>query len=520
MTLSHVDLRKPTLAHRCRRGRSQFGQGVEFFPAQEPARAQIQITADGNLSVYEADQLVRLVEQRVIGTEGLDLTYSRTIGSVEERLRSRLNPDVIGTLQIDFVDWRARRPASEIMQGLRDVTADIPGIGIQIEEQQSGPGAARPVAVEIVAADVAQLAPVSARVQEIMERQGAFTDISSDVPVPGVELRLDIDREQAARFGVDIETLGNAVRLMTNGVTLSSYLLPDLSDEVDIVLRFPPEDRNLAQLGLMRVVTQAGMIPMSNFVTLVPAPSPSVINRIGGENVQTVSSGIVPGTTVAQELEVLGRSLAETEFPAGVEVRFAGEIEDQQETMQFLIVAFVLAIFLMFLIMLTQLDSFFQSLLVLSAIVCSLPGVFLMLVVKQEAFSMVMGGMGVIALAGVVVNNNIILIDAYNEHRSNGLSPDEAAICAARERFRPILLTAFTTITRLMPMVIGLTVDFFGRDVYFGAPSGQFWMQLSVTIVSGLAVATIITSSLTPTLLAWDGRRREGRASRRRHVAA
>lgn len=493
----------------------QFGHGVEFFPATEPERAQIQITADGNLSVYEADQLVRLVEQRVIGTAGLDLTYSRTIGSVEQRLRSQLNPDVIGTIQIDFVDWRSRPAASEIMAVLREATADIPGIGIQMEAAETGPGAARPIEVEIASEDIDQLAPASALVIELMEQQGTFTDISSDVPVPGVELRLDIDREQAARYGVDIQTLGNAVRLMTNGVTLGSYLPPNLSDEVDIVLRFPPEDRNLAQIGLMRIATEAGVVPVSNFVSLTPAPSPSVINRIGGENVQTVSSGIVPGTTVAVELQTLQAALDATEFPAGVAVRFAGEIEDQQETLQFLMVAFVLAIFLMFLIMLTQLDSFFQSLLVLSAIIFSLPGVLLMLVFKQEAFSMVMGGMGVMALAGVVVNNNIILIDAYNEHRAAGLAPDEAAIRAARERFRPILLTAFTTITGLLPMVIGLTVNFFGRDVYLGAPSGQFWMQLSATIVGGLAIATIITSSLTPTLLAWDGRRRERRAQKR-----
>lgn len=489
----------------------QFGRGVEFFPSVEPERAQIQIKADGNLSVYEADQLVRLVEQRVIGTEGLELSYSRTIGSVEERLRANLAPDIIGTIQIDFTDWRDRPPAARIMAQLREKTAVIPGVAIQIEEQEAGLGAARPVEFEVASEDIARLAPAAARLQRLMLEQGSFTDIASNVPVPGVQVRLDIDREQAARYGVDIDTLGNAVRMMTNGVTLGSYLPAHLSDEVDITLRYPPQDRNFAQLGLMRISTQAGMVPVSNFVTFTPAPAPSVINRVNGENVQTVSSGIVPGTTVAQELAVLQQAIAGTDFGAGVTVRVAGEIEEQQETMQFLIVAFVLAIFLMFLIMLTQLDSFYQSFLVLSAIVCSLPGVFLVLVLNQQPFSMVMGGMGIMALAGVVVNNNIILIDAYNEHRASGLSPDDAARRAAAERFRPILLTAFTTVTGLMPMALGLTVDFFNRDAYFGAPSGQFWVQLSTTIVGGLAVATVITSSLTPTLLAWDGRRRQRR---------
>lgn len=492
----------------------QLGRGVEFFPAVEPERAQIQITADGNLSVYEADQLVRLVEERVIGTAGIELAYSRTIGSVEQRLQSNVNPDIIGTIQIDFLHWRDRPAADEIMASLRQATADIPGIGIQIEEAASGPGAARPVEVEVFGNDATLLAGASQQVLRAMDDLGLFVDASSDAPVPALEARLNIDRELAARFGVDIETLGNAVRLMTNGVVLGSYLPDHLNDEVDITVRFPPQDRNLAQLGLMRVSSDAGMVPVSNFVSLSPVAAPTVINRVGGENVQSVTSGLAPGVTIGDALAALETTLRDVEFPAGVEFRFAGEIEDQQETMQFLVTAFVLAIFLMFLIMLTQLNSFFQSLLVLSAIVCSLPGVFLLLIVKQEAFSMVMGGMGVMALAGVVVNNNIILIDAFNEHRASGMGADEAAALAARERFRPILLTAFTTATGLMPMVLGLTVDFFGRDVYFGAPSGQQWMQLASTIVGGLVVATIITSSLTPTLLAWDGRRRDRKTAR------
>ena len=487
-----------------------LGRGAEFFPAVEPERAQVQIKADGNLSVYEADRLVRMVEREVIGAEGLKLTYSRTIGAVESRLSANVDPDVIGTLQLDLADWRTRQPASEILADLRRRTADIPGVGIQIQEQEQGLGSARPVEVELAAADNRALAPAAEKLIELMDRQGSFTEISSDVPRPGVEARIEIDREQAARYGVDVETLGNTVRLMTNGVTLGSYLPPHLDDEVDIVLRYPPQDRNFAQLGSMRVMTPEGMIPVLNFVRIVPGTAPSVINHSDGQSVQTISAGIAPGHTVAQELETLGRAIAETDF-GDVSVRFAGEIEDQAETLQFLIVAFVLAVFLMFMVMLTQLNSFFQSILVLSAIICSIPGVLIVLMVTQTPFSLVMGGMGMMALAGVVVNNNIILIDAYNEHLAAGLDPDGAATRAAHERLRPILLTAVTTITGLLPMAMGLTVDFMARDAYFGAPSGQFWVQLSLTIVGGLLIGTVITSCLTPSLLAWDGRRRARR---------
>lgn len=488
----------------------RFGHGVEFFPAVESERAQIQIRANGNLSVQEADRLVQIVEHRVVGTEGVAFAYARTIGSVEARLASNVDPDVIGTIQLDLAAWRARPPTREIVADLRARTADIPGIGLQIEEQQQGLGSAGPVQVEISAADTAALQAAAERLMDVMEEMGGFTEIASDVPVPGVEARIGIDREQAARSGVDVATLGAAVRLLTGGVTLGSWLPAHLDEEMDIVLRFPAQDRTLSQLAQLRVMTPAGLVPASNFVTLTPAPAPALINWSNGRAMQTISAALAPGLTVSAQLSLLQERLS-AEDPGPVAWRFAGEIEDQQETMRFLVLALVLAVFLMFMVMLTQMNSVYQSVLVVSAIVCSIPGVLIVLMLTGAPFSIVMGGMGVMALAGVVVNNNIILIDAYNEHRAEGLLPDDAACRAAEGRLRPILLTAFTTLTGLLPMAIGLTVDFAGRDAYFGAPSGQFWVQLSLTIVGGLLVGTVVTSCLTPTLLAWDGRRRARR---------
>ena len=488
----------------------RFGHGVEFFPAVEPERAQLQIRANGNLSVHEADRLVKIVEDRVIGTPGVDLSYSRTIGSVEARLSSNVDPDVIGTIQMDLTDWRDRPAAREIVAELRRRTTDIPGIGIRIEEQQQGLGSARPVQLEVSSPDTAALQAAAAKIMEIMEKTDGFIEIGSDVPLPGVEVRVEIDREQAARSGVDVATLGTAVRLMTTGVTLSSWRPLHLDEEVDIVLRYPAQDRNFSQLAHLRLTTPAGLVPITNFVALTPAPAPALVNWSGGRAMQTISAGIAPGHTVTTQLALLEDRLSEEDL-GRVDWRFTGEIEDQQETTRFLVVAMVLAVFLMFMVLLTQLNSFYQSILVVSAIVCSIPGVLIVLMLTGVPFSMVMGGMGVMALAGVVLNNNIILIDAYNEHRSAGLPADEAARRAAGERLRPILLTAFTTITGLLPMAIGLTVDFAGRDAFFGAPSGQFWVQLSMTIVGGLIVGTVITSCLTPTLLAWDGRRRAAR---------
>ena len=298
------------------------------------------------------------------------------------------------------------------------------------------------------------------------------------------------------------------MQLLTNGVLIGRYLPDFADDEVEIRLRYPVHERHFAQLAHLRISTSQGMVPIANFVELVAAPNNTLINRVDARNVQTLSANLQANTTATRELNLLAQQLDTLSLSPGVEVKFVGEMEDIQEAAHFLLMAFFLALFLMLLILLTQFNSFFQSFLVLSAIAFSIAGVLLALMLRQEPFSIVMSGLGIMALAGIVVNNNIVLIDAYNYLRKQGRTPDQAAFQAGCERLRPVLLTAITTIIGLMPMVMGLTIDFFNRDLFFGAPSGQFWIQLSTGIVGGLMLATLMTLLLVPSLLAWDGRRR------------
>nr|WP_111300963.1 efflux RND transporter permease subunit [Paracoccus saliphilus] len=494
----------------------QLGRGVEFFPETDAERAQVQVTANGNLSVIESDQLVGLVERQLLGFDGVERVYTRTIGSVEERVRSSLSSDVIGQIQVEFTDWRLRAGSDEVIEGMRQAASQVPGIGIQIEAAASGPAASRPVQIEVSATNRADLQASAEAIQRMMVEMGSFVDIANDTPRPNPEIRLVVDREESARYGVDMDTIGTAVRLLTNGVNLGTYLPDFADDEVDIALRYPPDQRNLENLSALRVNVPSGQVPISNVVQIVPAPAPAAITRIASRETQTLTADLAPGTTLQAELDRISAAIDQADLPDGVEISFGGEIEDQEEAMTFLMGAFVAAIFLMFTILLIQMNSFYQAFLVLSAIIFSIAGVFLGLMIRQEAFSIVMSGIGIMALAGVVVNNNIVLIDAYNEHIGNGMDPDRAARRAAAERFRPVLLTASTTVIGLLPMVMGMTIDFVGRDLYFGAPSGQFWIQLSTGIAGGLVVATAVTLLLTPTLLAWDGRRRLRRGARQK----
>ena len=496
----------------------QFGKGVDFFPHVEPRFAQIQIQARGELSIDEADALVRRVEQRLIGHTGIETVYASTIGSPSVRLLRDYAEDVIGVIQLEFVDWQLRPPAEQILDELRQQTADLPGIVLQFREQQGGPAEGKPIQIELGGRDEAQLSEAMDRLRAHLDELGGFVDVEDDRSLPGVELRVEVNHREAARYGADIGVLGNAVQMITHGVRLGGYRPEDADEEVDIRVRFPHDERHLAQLVNLRVPTAYGLVPISNFVEFRPAPKTGIIKRVDGVRTYTLSADVAPGLLVDTQLRQLQQRLEAEPLPEEVRVRFRGQAEDQEEAMAFLLLAFGMAIFLMLVILVTQFNSIHQALLVLSAIVFSTAGVLLGLLLRQEAFSIVMSGVGVIALAGVVVNNNIVLIDTYNVLRRKGVDAIDAALRTGAQRLRPVLLTTITTILGLLPMVFAFTIDFVGRDFSIGAPSTQYWVQLATAIAGGLLMATPLTLLLTPAMLVWG--ERLGEIGRQRKAGA
>jgi multidrug efflux pump len=497
----------------------EFGHGVEFFPHVEPRFAQVQIQARGDLSVWEADALVRGVEARLLDVSAIRTVYTRTIGVPRARLVADYAEDVIGVIQLELVDWRLRPPAAEILEGLRQATADLPGIVLQFREQEGGPQMGKPIEVEVSGRDARTLEEAIGHLRALMDALGGFVDLEDDRSLPGVELRVEVDHREAARYGADIGLLGNAVQMVTQGVRLGGYRPEDADEEVDIRVRFPFDERNLARLVNLRVPTAFGLVPIVNFVEFRPAPKTGIIKRVDGRRTFTITADAGPGRLVDDQVRRLQAALADNPAPEGVEVRFRGQAEEQAEAQGFLGTAFLLSVFLMFVILVTQFNSLYQAGLVLSAIVFSTGGVLLGLLLRQEPFGIVMSGVGVIALAGIVVNNNIVLIDTFNRLRQEGIAPVEAALRTGAQRLRPVLLTTVTTILGLMPMVFALTVDFIGRDFSVGAPSTQYWVQLATAISGGLLFATPLTLLVTPVLLVWGSRERTGEgASQRRAV--
>lgn len=472
-----------------------LNHGVEFFPEIEPETLQLHVRARGDLSIHEKDKLLQRLEQRLSNNPEVEALYARSFAQPNEQMGT----DVIGILQFQLIDWHLRRPASEVIKSMRAMTTDIHGVVLEFRAQDQGPGQGKPVQLQVSTTNPEIMDESVTQVRAMMEKMGGFIDIEDDRTLPGVEWRLEVDREAAARMGADVLSVGNAVQMVTNGLLLATYRPEDATDEVDIRVRLPMNSRSVDQLNRLTVNTHRGQVALSNFVKLEPAQKTGTLRRVDGVRTTTIQADVAAG----QQLDALLKQLRSQYhlLPEGVQVKIAGEDADQREAANFLVSAFAIAILMMALILVIQFNSIYQTALVLSAIIFSTAGVLLGLLVNGQSFGIVMVGMGIIALAGIVVNNNIILIDTYNLLRREGMDVYEAALETGCLRLRPVLLTAVTTVLGLMPMVLGININLLEPSLGIDAPSTQWWTQLSSAIAGGLTFATVLTLVLTPCML-------------------
>jgi multidrug efflux pump len=478
-------------------GYGTFGKGVEFFPDVEPQQALIQIRARGDLSIVERDQLVREVEMRILDMGEFASIYSRS----GFQFRAQVSEDAIGLIQLELIDWKLRRPAKEIMAEVRQRTNDLAGIIIEVQQQESGPPVGKPVQVQLSSRYPELLPAAVAQVRSALEEIGGFVDVNDSRFIPGIEWQLRVDRAEASRYGADITTVGSLIQLVTNGIRVGSYRPNDTDDEVEIRVRYPVGNRSLDQLDRLRIPSERGAVPLSNFVTRLAKHKVGTIKRSDGRRVMTVEADVEEGILADFKVSEIRNWLAQAEMDPRIEFTFKGEDKEQREAEAFLVKAFGVALFVMAIILVTQFNSFYQAFLILSAVFFSTIGVLLGLLVTGQPFGIVMSGVGVIALAGIVVNNNIVLIDTYNRQRKSGRDAFESVLRTGALRLRPVLLTTVTTILGLLPMVLGINIDFIGREITVGGPSTQWWTQLATAIAGGLAFATVLTLIMTPCLL-------------------
>ncbi len=477
----------------------KLGSGVEFFPNVEPDYGQIIVHGRGNLSLDEKDRVVGEVERRVLAYDSLRTVYTR-VGE-QPRGMGELTEDTIGVIQFEFANWQTRPKAHVIMDDIRAKTKDIPGILVEVTAPRAGPPTGKPIQVQLSAVNPDLLPAAAKKVAGILAQRSDIRDLDDGQPLPGIDWRIDVNKAEAAKYGASVATVGTALQLVTNGVKVTEYRPSDSDKPVDIIVRFPQDRRSLEQIDDLRVQLPGGSVPIGNFVERRPAPRVGYINRVAAARVMTVSSNVAEGVQSAKIQQEISAELAKADLGQGVTFKLKGEDEEREKAGAFLLKAFGTAIFLIFAILLAQFNRLTSVGLVLTAVVLSTIGVLLGLMIMGQPFGVVMTGIGIIANAGVIVNNNIVLIDTYDRLRREGINAYDAIIETCRERARPVALTAITAILGVLPIAFGVNLDFVMREVTVGAPSTQWWINLSTAIVFGLGFATVLTLIVTPAAL-------------------
>ncbi|WP_428240938.1 efflux RND transporter permease subunit [Gynuella sp.] len=481
--------------------------GIVFFPEMDSSFGSVAVRARGNLSLEEKDALVKQAEGEILGMPELETVYSKTSASPIRNFPE----DTIGVINVEMIDWQLRRPSVQVLNEMVARTSRIPGIEVEKHEAQMGPTASVDMQLELVSDNLADLQKTTAMITQKLNEDPRFVDVSDNLPLEGIEWQVDVDREAASRYGASLSLVGSSIKMVTGGLVIGSYRPDDTDDELDILLRYPYNGRNLDQIDTLTVTVNNQQVPISNFMVSKASNKKGEIFRTDSKMSLKVNANAANGQRVDMLIADLGTQLKQMydngEIPSTVAFKFIGDQEDQAETGQFLLKAFGIALFLMIIVLVTQFNSLYQTILVLSAVFFSTAGVLLGLLVTGEQFGIVMCGVGIIALAGIVVNNNIVLIDTFNVIREQNVPAVEAALLTCAQRLRPILLTTITTILGLVPMVFQWNIDFINRDFTVGAPSSAMWSQLSTAIAGGLTFTTILTLFLTPALLVIKERR-------------
>jgi multidrug efflux pump subunit AcrB len=488
---------------------------VVFFPESEPNFVYVYNEMPAGTDLDETNRVNRQIEERVYEVIGRD---NPVVKSVISNVAIGANPPNSidptpspnkSKVTVEFVDYQYRNGVSTegILNDIRDNVQDIPNTTITVEKEQNGPPTGKPINIEITGESFEELITLTENVKNFIQKQDieGIEELRSDLQVNNPEIIVDIDNEKANSYGISNIQIGGTIRTALLGEPISTFREDE--DEYDVTLRLLEEDRsNITDLMNMKVGTPTGFIPISAVATPRLSNSVGAINRIDLERVATLSSNVLTGYNANEINAQIREALQEFNIPQGYEVNLTGEQEEQAETGQFLVVALFSAIMLIFLILVAQFNSIGKPLIIMSQVLFSLIGVFIGFATFGMDISVVLTGMGIIAVAGIVVKNGIILVDYIDILRNEGSSLKEAVIEGGSIRLNPVLLTAASTILGLIPLAIGLNIDFYGLfasfepNLYFGGDNASFWGPLAWTIIYGLGFATFLTLFLVPSM--------------------
>jgi multidrug efflux pump len=475
---------------------------TEAFPASEAEFGTVNVLTRGNYSPSEIRDLLVEVETEILQVEGIQ-DVIMAFGGGDGFMSASGPADTIGSFQLQLLPYNDRVKAEEIFQNIRARVAHISGLEVQIAAQENGPPAGKAINLRVEGTVYDDIAPTVAKLRDYIENElGQTIDVEDGRPQPGIDWQVTIDREAAAKYGIGVRELSPYVQLVTSGVKLGSYRPDDGSDELDIRVRLPRSERTFDALDSLRIVTAQGLVPVSNFIQRQAVPKVANISRHNGLYSMNVAANLEPGVQTDAKVAELQAWQAEQDWPASVKIVYGGAAEQVDDTNAFIVSAFGAAMFLIFLILLLEYNSFYQVLVTLSTVVMSLAGVLLGMVVTGMSFSAIMTGLGIVALAGIVVKNGIVLIDTYNHyHRDEQVEPTKAMLITISQRVRPVLLTATVTALGVIPMALNVEFDFIRREIVVGGIAGSWFTHLSAALVSGLFVSTALTLVMVPVMV-------------------
>lgn len=508
---------------------------VEFFPHIDPKAMYVNIEVPEGANIDYSDRMLKQIEMRINGVsrdtdglfddiyrgsylpkqhkkaEGGEYTNSSDLDNVEyvyarsmayPTAGSAFEPTAANHVGIQFIDLKDRLlPTSETLDMIRERIKDIPGGKVTIAEAEQGPPTGSPINIEISGTDFRVLGRLAGEVRKAIEQVPYVEDIMDDYIEGTPSVRVSVDRQKAALFGLTTDSIGFALKTGYNGLNISTYREAD--EDFDITVQLPESDRKITDVlrELMLPTPSGKMVPLTTIAKIDYSGSLGNVIRINNSRVVTVKANVdetkIPGAVARLQAEEMLKGFL---MPPGYRIKFTGEFEFQKESEEFLTKAFVIALFLIFLILVAMFNSITQPFIIMTSVLLSLGGVFLGLMTISSPFGIIMTGVGVISLAGVVVNNAIVLVDYINKLRERGMSVHDAVVAAGATRLRPVLLTAITTILGLLPMVTGVSYDFQNWEISWVSESTQWWRTMAIVVIYGLMLATFLTLVVVPSL--------------------
>ena len=482
----------------------KFNAGQEFFTAIESQYGMVEIRAQGNLSVQEQRDITLEVNRVVTSVEGVNQLYAYGNSNNYVVFGTDVSRDQISTILVElFPRDQRRRGSDEIFAEIRERTKNSPGIYVTGQEVETGPPTGKDIQIELSSSNRQEMYRKASQLKQwIAENVGGIRDLQDTLPLAGIEWEIEVDRARAAMLGVNVAEVGRMIQMITGGIIIGEFRPDDADEELEIRLRYPEQYRQLSAIDNLRINTSNGSVPVNSFIRRVAKPRVDSIQRIDMKETVFILANTEEGFLVDDQTQIIDEWIV-GHTDSSVDIRFRGANQEQAKAAEFLSTAFTLAMSVMMIMLVMQFNSFYQASLIMFSVVMSTAGVLIGLLIAQATFSTILTGVGIVALAGIVVNNNIVLIDTYNYlRRNNGmLTASEAVFTAAKSRFRPVMLTTITTIVGLLPLANGVSIDLVNRSYTIGGMVASWWQPLASAIVNGLIVATILTLLLTPAML-------------------